>query len=234
MSIASEILRLQNAKIDIKISIENKGVNVPNNETIDNYSTYINQIPTGGGNADLIDVLERDITSINIPSGTTKIGQYAFYQCAGLTSVNIPNTVTRIGENAFQQCTGLTSITIPDSVTTIEMGAFNSCSNLSNVTISNGVGGVGDSAFGSCNSLTSLVLPESIEGIGSLCFSYSSNLTSITFLGTTAPFFDRWALSNTSSNLVIYVPSESVNAYRTAIDRSNSQWSGNIQAIPTA
>lgn len=49
MSIASEIERLQNAKADIKTSIESKGVTVPSNETLDNYSDYIDSIQTGGG-----------------------------------------------------------------------------------------------------------------------------------------------------------------------------------------
>lgn len=49
MSIASEITRLQTAKADIKSAIENKGVTVPSNASIDTYDTYIDQIQTGGG-----------------------------------------------------------------------------------------------------------------------------------------------------------------------------------------
>ena len=52
MSIASEITRLQTAKENIKISIENKGVTVPSNASIDTYYDYIDQIPTGGGGPD--------------------------------------------------------------------------------------------------------------------------------------------------------------------------------------
>lgn len=49
MSIASEITRLQNAKADIKDSIEAKGVTVPSNASIDTYYDYIDQIEAGGG-----------------------------------------------------------------------------------------------------------------------------------------------------------------------------------------
>lgn len=45
MSIASEITRLQNAKSDIKASIENKGVTVGDG-TIDTYASKINEIST--------------------------------------------------------------------------------------------------------------------------------------------------------------------------------------------
>lgn len=44
MSIKTEIDRINSAKDDIKEAIEEKGVSVPANATIDNYSTYIQMI----------------------------------------------------------------------------------------------------------------------------------------------------------------------------------------------
>lgn len=49
MSIASEIQRLQSAKVDLKTAIEAKGVTVPSNATIDTYDDYVAQISGGGG-----------------------------------------------------------------------------------------------------------------------------------------------------------------------------------------
>lgn len=49
MSIATEIARLQNAKASIKSSIENKGVTVSPSATLDDYSTLIDAISSGGG-----------------------------------------------------------------------------------------------------------------------------------------------------------------------------------------
>lgn len=46
MSVASEITRLQNAKASLKASIENKGVTVPSNATIDSYDDYVDSIQT--------------------------------------------------------------------------------------------------------------------------------------------------------------------------------------------
>ena len=48
MSIASEITRLQNAKANIKTAIEAKGVEIPSNATLDEYSDYVEEIPSGG------------------------------------------------------------------------------------------------------------------------------------------------------------------------------------------
>ena len=74
------------------------------------------------------------LTSINIPSGVTTIGNNAFYVCASLTSVTIPDSVTSIGKYAFQACS-LTSVTIPDSVTSIDNYAFRSCDSLTSITV---------------------------------------------------------------------------------------------------
>jgi uncharacterized protein (TIGR02145 family) len=46
VSIATEIIRLQTAKENIKTAIENKGVTVGSSDKIDSYPTYINQIQT--------------------------------------------------------------------------------------------------------------------------------------------------------------------------------------------
>ena len=63
-------------------------------------------------------------TSVTIPDGVTKIGNYAFNGCKALTSVTIPNSVTFIGGSAFYGCEALTSVTIPNSVTSIGSNVF--------------------------------------------------------------------------------------------------------------
>ena len=173
MSIATELTRIQTAKADIKASIEAKGVTVPSNALIDTYADYVDEISGGGGGQaeeDLKNLIERDITSITIPSGTTKIGNNAFRDCTYLTSVTIPSGVTSIGSYAFNQCRDLTSVTISDSVTSISDRAFNQC----------------------------------------------SGLTSVTIQATTPPSLaSANAFTNTGTNLIIYVPAESLETYKT-------------------
>ena len=70
---------------------------------------------------------DREVKSVEIPSGVTTIGGSAFSGCTGLTSVVIPSGVTSIGNNAFSGCTELTSVTIPDSVVSIGNYAFLGC-----------------------------------------------------------------------------------------------------------
>ncbi len=50
------------------------------------------------------------ITSIEIPTTITSIGNSAFENCRNLKSVTIPATITSIGENAFKGCSGLEEI----------------------------------------------------------------------------------------------------------------------------
>ena len=47
---------------------------------------------------------DKEITSIEIPSNVTTLGQNVLQGCSGLTSVNLPAGITTIGSNAFRYC----------------------------------------------------------------------------------------------------------------------------------
>ena len=71
-SIKNEIERLETAKSDIETAIENCGVNVPDNELISTYASYIRQIPSAvfsGLNADLKGGADAYIESIEQSNG---------------------------------------------------------------------------------------------------------------------------------------------------------------------
>jgi hypothetical protein len=64
------------------------------------------------------------VTTANIPTGVTSIGDYAFRNCKNLTSVNIPETVTSIGGYAFENCVLLVKVVIPESVIKIDYANY--------------------------------------------------------------------------------------------------------------
>ena len=131
---------------------------------------------------------------------------YGEINLTDLVSVEIGDCVTSIGLGAFYQCSGLTSIDIPNSVTSIGNYAFAYCSSLTSCTIGSGATSIGNQAFINC-----------------------SGLTSITVNATTPPELGSDNVFNGSS-CNIYVPAESVEAYKTA-----SLWSSyadRIEAIP--
>ena len=137
-----------------------------------------------------------------IPNSVTTIGS-AFEGCSGLTSITIPNTLTTIGSYAFTHCNSLTSINIPNSVTTIGFEAFYGCSGLTSVTIGNSVTMISLLAFCGCGGLSSVIMlaiiPPTLE----------------------QPWSGMDNVFGTSNTLKIYVPYESLNAYKTATNWSD-------------
>ena len=101
------------------------------------------------------DGYSEDISTVEIETGVTTIGEWAFSYCSNLKSVTIPDSVTTIGEGAFY-FSSLTSVTIGNSVTTIRMKAFSECRSLTSVTIGNSVTTIGKSAFSYCDSLANI------------------------------------------------------------------------------
>ena len=171
------------------------------------------------------------LINVAIPKSVTAIEIYAFQLCSNLTSVTIPDSVTTIGDYAFRDCYSLTSVTIPDSVTTIGDWAFCDCDSLTSVTIPDSVTTIGDYAFSNCSSLRSVTIGDSVTTIEDRAFSDCSSLTSIYCKATTPPTavlpYGYWfAFEQNASGRKIYVPMESVEAYKSA-----DGWSSYADAI---
>ena len=98
--------------------------------------------------------------------------------------------VTSIGNFAFQS-SSFSSIIIPSSVTSLGSGSFMS-SNLINV-----------------------LIPSSVISIGASSFNNCSNLSSVKILATTPPSLGTNVFNRNASGRKIYVPSGSVNTYKT-------------------
>ena len=117
-------------------------------------------------------------TSIFIPEGVTSIGNSAFQGCTHLASVTLPSTLLSIGSSAFHS-NAFTSISIPSSVSTISSYAFKNCANLTSIVVPN-ITTLNEETFSGCSSLESVTLPNSLITIKQAAFFNCSSLTSIT------------------------------------------------------
>ena len=170
-----------------------------------------------------------NISNIDL-NGVTLIGNYAFSYISGFTSITIPSSVTTFGSNAFTSVSGLNSVTI-DYASNATLGSSQfTGSSITSLTIGSNPTSIGQGMFQKCTKLTSLIIPSNISSINGYAFDGCSSLTSITVHSATPPTLGYEAFNNTN-NCPIYVPPESVDAYKAA-----SKWSSyasRIKAIPT-
>ena len=129
--------------------------------------------------------------------------------------IKFEGNVTEI-VGAFTNCSGLTSITIPDSTTVIGYETFCNCNNITKVNIPDGILAIGDIAFYGCSSLTNVTIPDGINWIGTKAFQNCSSLTSVYCKATTPPEGYSNMFDDNAPGRKIYVPAESVAAYKSA------------------
>ncbi len=88
---------------------------------------------------------------------------------------------------------------------------------------------IGENAFSECGSINSITLPETITSIGYAAFYRCGELSSVTVRSITPPSVWSNSFKETHANLVIYVPAESVDTYKSASGWSD--YASRIQAI---
>ena len=168
------------------------------------------------------------LTSVTIPNSVTHIGENAFNGCSSMSSVYISDlaawcNITFLSNPLSHRCNLylnnelVTDLTIPDGVIEIGDSAFWNCSSLTGVTIPDSVTTIGNAVFYGCSNLISVTIAGSVTLIKTQAFESCSNLKSIYCEAITPPrlYGDR-VFDKNASGREIYVPVESVNAYRSA------------------
>lgn len=132
--------------------------------------------------------------------GVTSIAQYAFSSCTNLEVIKLPNSITTIGTYAFYSSNNLKIITLPDSLEILR-----------------------NRVLARCGSLLYVDIPASVTSIYAGVFTYNgSNNTNIQYIKVYPITPPSIAASGTdkildgTNNCPVYVPDESVSAYKTA------------------
>ena len=170
------------------------------------------------------------LTSVTIGDGVTSIGEDAFHGCNSLRSVHITDLSAwckidfegyyanplPYAKRLFLNNSVVTNLTIPSDITEIKKYAFRNCTSLTSITIPDSVTSIGQEAFEDCTSLTSVTILDSVTSIGGWAFNGCSSLTRVYCKPTTPPTGGGSMFSNNASGIKIYVPRNSVSAYKTA------------------
>ncbi|MBP3565356.1 MAG: leucine-rich repeat domain-containing protein [Alistipes sp.] len=160
------------------------------------------------------------LSGIIMPNSASVVGDSAFQGCQNLTSVVLSNSLTSINTNAFFECKNLAKINIPESVKEIKKSAFAKCSCLTNVNIPQNVNLIGKTAFTECVLLSSVTIGSNVTNIDEDAFCYCKNLSTVYCKPQNPPTLTNsqygGAFYNCASNLIIYVPTTSVDTYKAA------------------
>ncbi|MBQ9555375.1 MAG: leucine-rich repeat protein [Muribaculaceae bacterium] len=175
-----------------------------------------------------------NLYSVDIPNSVTYIGDCAFQYCSNLYSVDIPNSVTTIGELAFAR-TGLHYVSLPNSINYISSTAFLECDSIETVfwnvrnysarTNNTTHEGYGALLFGKNERLRRVYIGSDVQSItaGRLFYKDTDEDNDLELVISYAvippvlscPYADIFS-PETYSNTVLYVPKESLQAYRLA------------------
>lgn len=168
-----------------------------------------------------------NLRQVMIPSTVDIIDDNAFSGCTSLVDFSVPMSVVSINDNAFRGCIQLNKIMLPNSLTTLGSYAFSGCKNFPSINIPQYITIIPTGCFYDCDGMTDIYLPENVRLIQSKAFGECGGLVNFTCYATEPPAIYSDTFSGMNEQLKIYVPSESVNAYKTAW----SAYANNIVAI---
>lgn len=184
-------------------------------------SVYGNAVGTDYGPLIPIDadgdgmLTEKELASLRSISRRMDLTQSIFYQNTVIETFNEFRYFTNlkmISDRCFQGCTNLREITLPVAPLMKEY-AFEG-SGIERLIIPEGYVTLGKSIISKAMSCRLLDIPSTVETIGNSLLSGMDNITTVVCRAVTPPKLDGWGYQGVP--VAVYVPDESVSAYKTA------------------
>lgn len=157
------------------------------------------------------------LQKINFGSNLTSIGADAFYKCSEIGNLRFPDSLEEIGNYAFYGMKAMTTVVIPESVTTL--GDYSFC-------------GDKDDTSNPC-SIERFVVGPDVEKLNGRVLGYNNNLKVLVLNFPVPPTNESSNLfSNTDVTITtIYVPDESLDAYKACDDWNNNYAKWQFKAL---
>lgn len=102
--------------------------------------------------------------------------------------------------------------------TTINEHAFYGCGSLKKLTFGNALTTIGKASFSKCTSLTEFTIPATVTSIGNFAIQYNTGLKAIYSYPTVPPTAGYNAFNSLSEDVVVYVPSGTIEDYAAAAE----------------
>ena len=119
---------------------------------------------------------ELEITTVQIQSGVTSVGELAFFNMESITAVTLADSVKSVGQYAFYGCSNLNILNLGQGIKTIEQSAFEQCRSLMSLRLPDSLERLEKQAFYSCESLQTITIPKSVTKMGSATFAYCKSM----------------------------------------------------------
>ena len=172
------------------------------------------------------------LPTVEIPNSVNSIEDRAFWSCNSMKSIVIPSSVTSIGNNVINFCRNLTSIVIDAGNATydsrdhcnaiIHTASHTLLDGCKNTIIPNSITSIGGRAFFSCYDLTSITIPKGVSSIGVYAFNGCSALDTVVCKAVVPPAPEAGPFENISATAILFVPYESIEAYKTISEYANN------------
>ena len=188
------------------------------------------------------------LESLDIPDSVTSIGEFAFFYC-GFKDLRIGSGLTNLCDSSFTFLSRASAITVDANNTVYD--SRNNCNAIIetstnkliqgciNTVIPNSVTSIRDGVLSSLmgrmyagaftSTIESITIPSNVTYIGTYAFNMCENLTSVTVEATTPPTLGEHAFDDNADDRKIYVPTASVETYKTATNWS--EYADDIEAI---
>lgn len=184
------------------------------------------------------------LEEIDLTSCVSLAGRNIFNSCSSLKTIELPSLSGDVPYYCFRDCNALTSITFGDNNIRLTNECINWCRELKTInlnkctyigdyalcenaklesigTLSDELTYIGREAFRNDAKLAgNITIPASVQTIGYKAFWNCGSITSITMLATTPPQMNNESF-NGALSYPIYVPADSVDAYKNASNWRN-------------